>query len=193
MTESSSPANPDPGTPPAASAAKASEPATTAASASESAAPVSAAADAAPKAASPAPSADSKPGADAKPAAKAKPPAPEEQPFERFVPDLLLPAIATECRTYGGPAPELSFRQGPMPVVGSDCWMVEGQLPGERRFWLCFTSPDIQASKTVAVAEAGAEPSLLESFLIDERKTTLALLVSRLVQRLNGQKWLGPN
>jgi len=161
--------------------------------ASESAATVPADADAGPKAASPAPSAAAKPAADAKPAAKAKPPAPEEQPFERFVPDLLLPAIATECRTYGGPAPELSFHQGPMPVVGSDCWMVEGQLPGERRFWLCFTSPDIQASKTVAVAEAGAEPSLLESFLIDERKTTLALLVSRLVQRLNGQKWLGPN
>ena len=176
MTESPSPANPGPGTPAPASAAQASEPTTPAATASESAAPVRAQA-----------------GADAKPAAKAKPPAPEEQPFERFVPDLLLPAIAAECRTYGGPAPELSFLQGPMPVVGSDCWMVKGQLPGERRFWLCFTSPEIQASKTVALAEAGAEPSLLESFLIDERKMTLALLVSRLVQRLNGQKWLGPN
>ena len=177
MTESSSPANPGPDTTPAASAAKASEPA----------APVNspASASAGSKAAAPA--------ADAKPAAKPKPPAPEEQPFDRFIPDLLLPAIATECRSYGGPAPELSFRQGPMPVVGCDCWMVEGQLPGERRFWLCFTSPDIQSSKTVALAEAGAEPSLLESFLIDERKTSLALLVSRLVQRLNGQKWLGPN
>jgi len=177
VTESSSPANPGPDTTPAASAAKASEPA----------APVNspASASAGSKAAAPA--------ADAKPAAKPKPPAPEEQPFDRFIPDLLLPAIATECRSYGGPAPELSFRQGPMPVVGCDCWMVEGQLPGERRFWLCFTSPDIQSSKTVALAEAGAEPSLLESFLIDERKMSLALLVSRLVQRLNGQKWLGPN
>jgi hypothetical protein len=34
---------------------------------------------------------------------------------------------------------------------------------------------------------------LLESFLIDEKRITLALLVSRTVQRLNGQKWLGPN
>ena len=177
MTESSSPANPGPDAPPAASAAKSSE----------SAVPVGseAAPSAAPKTAAP--------GGDAKPAAKAKPPAPEDQPFERFVPDLLLPAIAAECRTYGGPAPELNFRKGPMPVVGSECWMVEGQLPEARRFWLCFTSPDIQSSKTVALAEAGAEPSLLESFLIDERKMTLALLVSRLVQRLNGQKWLGPN
>ena len=45
----------------------------------------------------------------------------------------------------------------------------------------------------MAVAEGGSEPSLLESFLIDEKKMSLALLVSRLVQRLNGQKWLGPN
>ena len=183
MTESSSPANPGPDSTPAASTAQASEPA----------APVSSelATNAGPKTEAPAPASDSKPPA--KPAAKPKPPAPEEQPFERFIPDLLLPAIRSECGSYGGPAPELSFRQGPMPVVGSDCWMVEGQLPGERRFWLCFTSPDIQSAKTVALAEAGAEPSLLESFLIDERKMSLALLVSRLVQRLNGQKWLGPN
>ena len=126
-------------------------------------------------------------------AAKAKAPAPEDQPFASFVPDLLLPALAAECRSYGGPAPELSFEQGAMPVVGAPCWMVRGSLPGERRFWLCFTEADIQSAKTVALAEAGAEPSLLESFLIDERKMTLPLLVSRLVQRLNGQKWLGPN
>lgn len=125
--------------------------------------------------------------------AKAKAPAPEDQPFASFVPDLLLPALAAECRSYGGPAPEMRFEQGAMPVVGAPCWMVKGSLPGERRFWLCFTEADIQSAKTVALAEAGAEPSLLESFLIDERKMTLPLLVSRLVQRLNGQKWLGPN
>ncbi|MEB3264025.1 MAG: DUF2996 domain-containing protein [Synechococcus sp.] len=144
--------------------------------------------------ASPTPS-DAAPAAPAaKPAAtKARPPAPEDQPFERFVPDLLLPALTKEIQAYGGPAPELQFLEGPMPVVGSPCWMVQGTLPGERRFWLCFTAADISSAKTVAVAEGGSEPSLLESFLIDERKITLALLVSRLVQRLNGQKWLGPN
>ena len=66
-----------------------------------------------------------------------------------------------------------------MPVVGANCWMVKGTLPGERRFWLCFTGADINAAKTLAVAEAGSEPSLLESFLIDEKKMSLALLVSR--------------
>lgn len=133
------------------------------------------------------------PEAAAKPAPKAKPPAPEDKPFDEFVPQLLLPALAKEIQSYGGPEPELNVAQGPMPVVGTPCWMVRGSLPGDRRFWLCFTAADISATKTIAVAEAGAEPSLLESFLIDEKKITLALLVSRLVQRLNGQKWLGPN
>ncbi|MCP9774408.1 DUF2996 domain-containing protein [Cyanobium sp. WAJ14-Wanaka] len=131
--------------------------------------------------------------APASPAVKVKPPAPEDEPFATFVPELLLPALAKEIQSYGGPAAELSFEQGPMPVVGSDCWMLKGSLPGERRFWLCFTSDNINSAKTVAIAESGSEPSLLESFLIDEKKMSLALLVSRLVQRLNGQKWLGPN
>ena len=133
------------------------------------------------------------PAAAAKPAAKVKPPAPEDKPFATFVPELLLPAIAQEVQTYGGPAPSLRFEEGPIPVVGGSCWLVAGELPGERRFWLAFTEPDINASKLIAVAEGSAAPTLLESFLIDERKMTLPLLVSRVVQRLNAQKWLGPN
>jgi hypothetical protein len=101
--------------------------------------------------------------------------------------------LAKECQAYGGPAPALAFEEGPMPVVGGNCWMVKGDLPGERRFWLCFATPELGAIKTIALAEGGSVPSLLESFLIDEKKMTLALIVSRLVQRLNGQKWLGPN
>lgn len=140
------------------------------------------------------PAATPTPAAADKPAAKpAKPPAPEDAPFSSFVPEVLVPALAKEICSYGGPEPQLRFEQGPMPVVGSPCWMVVGELPGQRRFWLCFTSDSISSAKTVALAEAGAEPSLLESFLIDEKKMTQALLVSRLVQRLNGQKWLGPN
>ncbi|MFN9646546.1 MAG: DUF2996 domain-containing protein [Cyanobacteriota bacterium] len=126
-------------------------------------------------------------------AAKSKAPALESLPFTDFIPQHLLPALAKECQAYGGPAPDLAFAQGPMPVVGVECWQVRGVLPGDRRFWLCFTAPELEAAKMIALAEAGAQPSLLESFLIDEKKMTLPLLVSRLVQRLNGQKWLGPN
>ncbi len=131
--------------------------------------------------------------ADASTGAKPKAPALEDKPFAAYIPQDFLPALAKECQAYGGPAPELSFEEGPMPVAGVNCWMVKGGLPGGRRFWLCFTAPELEAAKMIALAEAGAQPSLLESFLIDEKKMSLALLVSRLVQRLNGQKWLGPN
>ena len=124
---------------------------------------------------------------------KPKAPALEDKPFAAYISQDLLPALAKECQAYGGPAPALSFEEGPMPVVGIPSWMVMGELPGSRKFWLCFTAPELEAAKMIALAEAGAEPSLLESFLIDEKKMTLPLLVSRLVQRLNGQKWLGPN
>ena len=140
-----------------------------------------------------APATESSAAPAAAPAKPAKAPAPEDKPFGDFVPNLLIPAIAAEIKAYGGPEVTITFEQGPMPVVGSACWMVKGELPGDRRFWLCFTSDSISSAKTIAVAEAGAEPSLLESFLIDEKKMTQALLVSRLVQRLNGQKWLGAN
>ena len=87
----------------------------------------------------------------------------------------------------------LSLSEGERPVVGGLCWMVKGELSSERRFWLCFESDAITSGKTIALAESAAEPSLLESFLIDEKRMTLALLQSRLLQRLNGQKWLGGN
>ena len=137
--------------------------------------------------------ASSEASATTQPAAAAKPPAPEDRPFAEFINDLLLPALDKEIRAYGGPSTAMALIEGPMPVIGVPCWMVAGSLPGERRFWLCFTAPNLQSAKTVVVAERGSEPSVLESFLIDEKRTTLALLVSRLVQRLNGQKWLGPN
>lgn len=131
-----------------------------------------------------------KPGS--KPAAKKKP-QPEDQPFAEFVPKLLIPAMAQACATHGGPAPTLQLQEGPMPVVVGQCWQIQGELPGPRRFWLCFEKPDINSRKTFALAESGQEASLLEPFLIDEKRMSLALLVARLVQRLNGQKWLGPN
>ncbi len=138
-------------------------------------------------------SATAKPEAGTEAKAKPKPPALEDKPFAQYIPQDLLPALAKECQVYGGPAPELSFEEGPMPVALVNCWMVKGVLPGERMFWLCFTAPQLDSAKMIALAEGGAQPSLLESFLIDEKKMTLPLLVSRLVQRLNGQKWLGPN
>ena len=71
--------------------------------------------------------------------------------------------------------------------------MVYGELPEQRKFWLCFSNDMITSNKTILLAESNTDPSIVESFLIDEKKTTLPLLISRVLQRLNGQKWIGAN
>ena len=122
-----------------------------------------------------------------------KPPKPEEKPFELFIKEELIPTLTKELEKRNISNPSLALLQGQRPVVGGDCWMVYGEIQGKRKFWLCFNKKEIASLKTIALAEPGSDPSLLESFLIDEKKMTLPLLVSRILQRLNGQKWLSAN
>ncbi|WP_186541006.1 DUF2996 domain-containing protein [Synechococcus sp. BIOS-E4-1] len=138
----------------------------------------------------------SKPDSADKPVKPAKPapkPKPEDKPFASFIQEDLLPSL-TKSLTEREQAPiSLLLVEGERPVVGGLCWMVQAELPAGRRFWLCFESDSITSGKTIALAESGSDPSLLESFLIDEKRINQALLESRLLQRLNGQKWFGGN
>ena len=131
-----------------------------------------------------------KPAKPAKPAAKPKP---EDKPFAAFIQDDLLPSLTKALTERQHPPISLELVEGERPVVGGNCWMVQGELSAGRRFWLCFESDAITSGKTIALAESGSDPSLLESFLIDEKRINQALLESRLLQRLNGQKWFGGN
>ena len=131
-----------------------------------------------------------KPAKPAKPAAKQKP---EDKPFSDFIQEDLLPSLIKSLTARESAPISLALVEGERPVVGGQCWMVQGELPAGRRFWLCFASDAITSGKTIALAESGSEPSLLESFLIDEKRINQALLESRLLQRLNGQKWFGGN
>ena len=88
---------------------------------------------------------------------------------------------------------DIKLIEGIRPVVGGSCWMVLCEISNQRKFWLCFNKNLITSDKTILLAESNSDPSIVESFLIDERKTTLPLLISRVLQRLNGQKWLGLN
>ena len=128
-----------------------------------------------------------------KPAKPAPKPKPEDKPFASFIQDDLLPSLTKSLTQRENPPVTLELMEGDRPVVGGRCWMVKGELPAGRRFWLCFESDAITSGKTIALAEPGSEPSLLESFLIDEKRINQALLESRLLQRLNGQKWFGGN
>ncbi len=100
--------------------------------------------------------------------------------------DDLIPSLSKALSTNHQITASIDLVEGDRPVVGGQCWMLTGALPGDRRFWVCFESDSITSGKTIALAESGTEPSLLESFLIDEKRINLALLQSRLLQRLNG-------
>jgi len=123
----------------------------------------------------------------------AKPPKLEDKPFNEFITSHFIPGLVTAIKKKGTEVKYIILEQGNRPVVGGSCWMVCGELSDQRRFWLCFNKDVITSDKTILLAESGSQPSIVESFLIDEKKTTLALLISRVLQRLNGQKWIGAN
>jgi len=122
-----------------------------------------------------------------------KPPKLEEKPFDDFISNHLIPGIKTSIQESGTSVTDIKLVEGTRPVVGGKCWMIFCEITEQRRFWLCFEKELITSNKTILLAESNTDPSIVESFLIDERKTTLALLISRVLQRLNGQKWLGSN
>ena len=122
-----------------------------------------------------------------------KPPKIEDKPFDEFITEYFIPGLKESIQNKGSEIKEIKLLQGDRPVVGGKCWMIFGEFYNDRRFWLCFNKEIITSDKTILLAESNSEPSIVESFLIDEKKTTLALLISRLLQRLNGQKWLGDN
>jgi hypothetical protein len=146
----------------------------------------------------PAKAAKAEAGAEEKPKAKKeKPPALEDKPFADFINQDYLPNLQKTLPKMGIDDVSLKFEKLPLPVSGlgeSDCWQVIGTwLNGKRQFVIVFSKEDIQAPKFFCAADNGAKPSTLESFMIDERKVSLDLLVLYTLQRLNGQKWLVRN
>ncbi len=154
-------------------------------------------AEAKPAAAKPAAAKSDKPPAAAKKPKKEKPPALEDKPFAEFMENIYVPAVEKAMTGKGVEDLQLSFAKQKVPIIGfessGECWQVEGRwYGGQRQFNLYFPDEDIKGKKGFSCNE-GKKPSTMESFLIDERRITLDLMVFGLMQRLNGQKWLGIN
>ena len=122
-----------------------------------------------------------------------KPPKLEDKPFNEFITKHLIPGLKSSIEGKGTLVRDIELIKGNRPVVGGNCWMVFCEISEQRKFWLCFNKDIITSDKTILLAESNTQPSIVESFLIDEKKTTLPLLISRVLQRLNGQKWFGEN
>lgn len=136
-----------------------------------------------------------------KPAAKAKKekaPAIEDKPFTEFIEQDYLPALKKAFAKEGIEDVEVAFIKDKIQISGLSkadaCWQVAGSWKnGQRRFNIYFPDEDINKQKAFSWATNGAKPSTLESFMIDERKVTLDLMVFYTIQRLNAQKWLAWN
>ncbi len=136
--------------------------------------------------------------AKAAPAKKAKPPAIEDKPFIEFIEQDFLPKLKESLDNQGLKDIELTFKQDNLPLGGNganvQCWQVQGNWKqGQRQFNIYFPDENINGKKAFSCATNGGKPSIVESFMIDERKVTLDLMVLYTLQRLNGQKWLSRN
>lgn len=141
---------------------------------------------------------------DEKPAPKAKkekPPALEDKPFPEFIQQHYIPALKEGLEKQGAGQVELSFEKRPVNIVGMsqapECWQVIGHWASSphqtREFSIYFFDEDVKGQKGFSCSDIGSKASTLESFLIDERKVDLGLLVFGTLQRLNAQKWLVRN
>ena len=139
--------------------------------------------------------ASSKPPAKAK---KAKPPKVEDKPFTEFMEQHFTPALEEAFKNEGIDDVQLEFAKQGIPIQGADTneqyWQVIGNWQnGKRQFNLYFIDEDIKGQKAFSYSTDGNQPSTIESFMIDERRVTLDLMVLYTIQRLDNQKWLFGN
>ena len=128
--------------------------------------------------------------------AKVKPvkePPIEKKPFLEFVNDYLIPEIKNEFKQKGKEVNKINLQKTHRPIAEDICWVIYCEINDTCNFWLSFERDDITSLKSFSLCKNYEKPSIIESFLIDEKKITLKLIISRILQRLNGQKLIGAN
>jgi len=117
----------------------------------------------------------------------------EKKPFDEFINTYLIPSLSEEFNKRGFEINEINLRNTYRPIAGDKCWIIYCEIKDTCNFWLSFESDDISSPKSISLSKINQNPSILESFLIDEKRITLKLIISRILQRLNGQKLIGVN
>ena len=117
----------------------------------------------------------------------------EKKPFLEFVNDYLIPEIKNEFKQKGKEVNKIILEKTHRPIAEDICWVIYCEINDTCNFWLSFEKDDITSLKSFSLCKNYEKPSIIESFLIDEKKITLKLIISRILQRLNGQKLIGAN
>ena len=117
----------------------------------------------------------------------------EKKPFQEFINDHLIPSLIEEIQLRGLEINEINLQNTNRPIAGDKCWVINCEIKDTCKFWLSFEKEDISSLKSISLSKPNQKPSIIESFLIDEKRITLKLIISRVLQRLNGQKLIGVN
>ncbi len=117
----------------------------------------------------------------------------EKKPFQEFINIHLIPALIKEINLRGLTVNNINLTNTNRPIAGDKCWVINCEIKDTCNFWLSFEKEDISSLKSISLSKPNQEPSIIESFLIDEKRITLKLIISRVLQRLNGQKLIGVN
>ena len=117
----------------------------------------------------------------------------EKKPFQEFINIHLIPALKEEINKRGFAINNINLTNTNRPIAGDKCWVINCEIKDTCNFWLSFEKDDISSLKSISLSRPNQKPSIIESFLIDEKRITLKLIISRVLQRLNGQKLIGVN
>ena len=117
----------------------------------------------------------------------------EKKPFQEFVNVHLIPSLIEEINQRGLEINYINLQNTNRPIAGDKCWVINCEIKDTCNFWLSFEKDDISSLKSISLSKPNQKPSIIESFLIDEKRITLKLIISRVLQRLNGQKLIGVN
>ena len=117
----------------------------------------------------------------------------EKKPFQEFINIHLIPALTEEINQRGLEINNINLKNTNRPIAGDKCWVINCEINQTCNFWLSFEKEDITSLKSISLSKPNQKPSIIESFLIDEKRITLKLIISRVMQRLNGQKLIGVN
>ena len=117
----------------------------------------------------------------------------EKKPFQEFINIHLIPSLIEEINQRGLEVNNINLENTNRPIAGDKCWVINCEIKNTCNFWLSFEKDDISSSKSISLSKPSQKPSIIESFLIDEKRITLKLIISRVMQRLNGQKLIGVN
>ena len=117
----------------------------------------------------------------------------EKKPFQEFINMHLIPALKEEIDQRGLEINNINLENTNRPIAGDKCWVINCDIKDTCSFWLSFEKEDITSLKSISLSKPNQKPSIIESFLIEEKRITLKLIISRVLQRLNGQKLIGVN